>query len=239
MTGPLVSESSPHYIWVIYHSKKYSKIHAKGNVTGAVAGMVLKLYSDEFPYNVGWLPIRQVTFRRTGTDYYNFTDAPTLATRYKLELFANSTSSTLLAVTKATTVYVLANYHYYPIQKCGRPICRLSVHFYVIVPSPVLGAEAVKRVYGYFNYTLARNKKPTPPQWLYQGIGHLRITRSRVVAADRYDYKISFWFKDNQDKDSWTLGFCSKDTERLDGLNLPGHHHCGDRRVSASNQYLG
>jgi hypothetical protein len=33
--------------------------------------------------------------------------------------------------------------------------------------------------------------------------------------------------------------YCWKDTESRDGVGLPGHHHCGNARISASDRYLG
>src|SRR5579863_3546924 len=58
---PLVTRTNARYLWVIYHSKKYSKIQAKGTVTGATAGMFLQFYVDEFPYTSGWQPIAHRT----------------------------------------------------------------------------------------------------------------------------------------------------------------------------------
>jgi hypothetical protein len=239
VTAALASNSTPRYLWVIYRSKKYSKIYVKGYVTNASSGMAVDLYADEFPYTAGWQPIRQVVLHHSGTEHFRFTATPTLATRYRIELFLNTSSSTPLQVKKLKQVYVLANYHYYPVKKCGRPVCRLTVHAYVIVPPSTIRTEVAKRVYGYFNYTIKRNGTPRPPQWLYRGVGHLHVTKPHEVSTDRYDLAIGFWFKLGHDRDRWSLTYCSKDTESVDGLNLPGHHGCGRRRVFDGDEYLG
>ncbi len=237
--NPMVARTKARYIWVIYHSKKYSKIHAKGEVTGAASGMILRLYASEFPYTSGWQSIAQRVLHHDGTDKYSFTAAPELATRYKLELFRDASSTTPLLVTKSTAVYVLANYYHSPIRKCGHPICRQSIRISVVVPPATLATEIAKRNFAYFNYTVAPHGTPPTPQWLYKGIGHLRITRPRRDADGRFDYKVSFWFRVNNDRSHWLLITCSKNTEPIDGLNLPGHHGCGKWRVFASTRYVG
>ena len=236
---PLVMRAKARYIWTIYHSKKYSKIHSKGTVTGATSGMVLRFYADVFPYASGWQPIAQRVLHNNGTNDYNFTATPALATRYKLELFQDASSTTPLVVTKSTTVYLLANYRHSPIRKCAHPICRQLIRVFVSVPPTTLATEIAKRVYAYFNYTVASHGTPPALQWLYKGIGHLHLTRSRQVAAGQFKYTISFWFRINNDRSRWLLATCSKDTERIDGLNLPGHHGCGSRRVFANTPYIG
>lgn len=235
---PLVTRTKARYLWVVYHSKKYSTVRAKGTVTGASAGMLLQFYADEFPYTSGWQPIAHRILPHNGTDHYNFTATPTLATKYRLELFQNSSATTPLLTTKSSTVYVLANYHHSSVRKCGHPICRQSIRISVTVPPVTLTTEVTKRVYGYFNYTLATDGVPSVPKWLYRDIGHLRLTRSRKATAIQFDYKFSFWFRTNNDHPRWIGDTCSKDTERIDGLNLPGHHGCGNRRVFATS-YVG
>ena len=45
---------------------------------------------------------------------------------------------------------------------------------------------------------------------------------------------MTFSFRVNNDAYNFLFNFCSKASESKDGVNLPGHHHCGASRVRTS-----
>lgn len=234
------AQAHSRYVWVIYHTRSYSSVRIHGRITGAASGMVLRLYARRFPYAQSWRQIQHVTLQRTGTDYYHFTATPTLATRYKLKLFLNASSAYPLAITRAATVYVLADYKFLYNKRCRtRPRCHILVHIRIFVPPSVLAAEISKRFYAYFGHALASVGTPPRPRWLYLGAGHPGVTGPRKVAANQFNLTVSFSFRIDHERYSWEADFCSKDTEASDGLNLPGHHGCGDVRISGRIHYLG
>ena len=58
-------------------------------------------------------------------------------------------------------------------------------------------------------------------------------------ATDTLHFSVQFNFILGQGGYQWKLNYCTRDSESLDGLGLPGHHGCGDPTVSASAPYLG
>jgi hypothetical protein len=65
------------------------------------------------------------------------------------------------------------------------------------------------------------------------------VSGPRKVAADQYDLTLRFSYRIGRDNYSWEADFGAKNTEPADGLGLPGHHGCGNRRISSTIRYLG
>jgi hypothetical protein len=235
-----VSARSRLPVWVIYHSKRYSSVRISGHVTNASAGMVLKLYARRFPFSGRWRAIRRARFTHAGTNYFRFVATPTLATRYREALFRSSRSRYPLAVSHATTVYVVADYKFRYRKLCRtRPICHLAIHVRVVTPPSALATEIAKPIFTYFGHQLSRTGIPPRPKWLNLGAGNPAVSGPRKVAADQYDLILRFSFRIGRGNYSWLSDFCTKNTEAADGLYLPGHHHCGNQRISSTIRYLG
>jgi hypothetical protein len=92
-------------VYVVYLGGSYGNATIHGTITGAAAGEVATLYAQRFPFTKAAAPVRSVTLSAAGTTTYSFTVTPTLATRYKVMLFAKSTP---LATSPIKFVYVLS-----------------------------------------------------------------------------------------------------------------------------------
>jgi hypothetical protein len=89
-----------------------------------------------------------------------------------------------------------------------------------------------KRVYLYFGINLSPSTVPSPPQYLALGAGDGHATTTRRISADEFGYTVTFSFQVGADAFEWSWGQCTMATEAADGIGLPGHHACGDERIS-------
>jgi hypothetical protein len=226
-------------VLVYYRGGKYGSARIHGTITGATAGEVATLYAQRFPYLAAARPVSSTTLSATGpTTAYSFTVTPTLATRYKVELFARKTAATPLAVSPTQNVYVASDWWVTGRDTCGQPVCRLRYHLFFAVPSSTLGVEISKPVYPYFaiNFGAASNR---PPRWLYLNDGHASVSRAHQISANVFETILTFSFTVGNNSYYWGWTVCVKDTESTDGLGLPGSHGCGARRVLQTANYLG
>jgi hypothetical protein len=63
--------------------------------------------------------------------------------------------------------------------------------------------------------------------------------RTRGTRPGDRPRRISYRFYVGNDGYYWWWTACTKDTEAIDGLGLPGSHSCGVQRVSSTVSYLG
>jgi hypothetical protein len=224
-------------VYVVYLGGSHSNVTIHGTITGAAAGEVATLYAQRFPYTTAPAPIRSITLSGAGTITYSFTAVrPTLATRYKVRLFAKSTP---LVTSSWTTVYVVPGGSVTGGATCGRPVCKETFHVYTVVPSSALGVEMRKHVYPYFGLNLSPITEPPPPTWLYLNGGHASVSAARRINANEFENTITFTFTIGNDGFYWAWTACAKDTVSTDGLGLPGYHSCGASRVPRTASYLG
>ena len=222
-------------VYVVYLGGSYNNATIHGTITGAAAGEIATLYAQRFPYTKAPAAVRSVTLSGGGTRTYSFTVTPTLATRYKVKLFAKTT---LLAISPAKTVYVVANGSVTGGATCGRPVCKETFHVYTVLPSSALSVEMRKHVYPYFGLNLSPVVEPPPPTWLYLNAGHASVSAAHRINANVFENTITFTFTIGNDGWYWIPGVCVKDTESKDGLGLPGHHGCGTLRRIPSNSFV-
>ncbi len=229
------------YVLVEYRGGPYGSAGIHGTITGATAGEVATLYAQRFPYTKAATAVSSITLSATGpTTAYSFTVTPTLATRYKIKLFARSTATTPLATSPTQNVYVVSNERATGGRTCGRPVCHETLHIFTILPSSALGLEMSKPVYPYFGLTLGSASTPPPPRWLYLNAGHASISRAQRISASEYENTLTFSFTiGSHSYYHWLWLTCSKDTVSKDGLGLPGYHGCGSSPVLATVAYLG
>jgi len=223
-------------VYVVYLGGSYNNATIHGTITAAAAGEVATLYAQRFPYTKAPAPLRSVTLSGSGTRTYSFTVTPTLATRYKVKLFAKST---LLATSPTKSVYVVANGSVTGGAPCGRPVCKETFHVYTVLPSSALGVEMRKHVYPYFGLNLSPVVEPPPPTWLYLNAGHASVSAARRINANVFENTITFTFTIGNDGYYWAWIACTKDTVSADGLGLPGYHGCGASKVLRTVAYLG
>jgi hypothetical protein len=223
------------YTFVPFHDGHYSTVTISGAVSGATSGTVAQLFAQQFPYKSAPAPVtgQQLALDGTSPQDYSFTASPGLATRYSVEVLPSSTVSTPVQATSATsTVYVVTNQTLSRLKKCGRPVCHLTLHIYTRVPGPAYKAESKKKLYFYSGLKFSRSGE-VPPSWLYLDRS-AKISKPKRISATEFEQSLSVSFRVGENGFYWLPDFCSKASESSDGVNLPGHHHCGASKVRPS-----
>jgi hypothetical protein len=227
-------------VYVVYRDGKYASAEIRGDIKGTTSGEVAQLYAQQFPHRRAPVPAGSVILHQTGTTAsYSFRVTPSLATRYKVELFQDSAATPPLASSASITIYVTLAATTGNGQKCRRPVCREAFPMHVLVPAPALRTEIAKPWYPYFGLNLAPKKTPPAPRWLLRGAGHPHVTAARRVSPGAFELTITYSFRIGNKAYYWNWATCTRDTEAVDGIGLPSHHNCGDPRVLASAAYLG
>jgi hypothetical protein len=232
------------YVWVQYTGGRYARAQISGKAKGATTGEVARLYAQQWPFNLAPAPVgRPVALQpegNTATASYTFRVTPTLATRYRVEVFATATARIVLARTATTTVYVA---YYATAQSppaCARPICNPHLSINVFVPPSAISFEITKPWYVYFGLTLSGSSAtPSPPTALTMDAGGARAGNPTQLSADEFSVPVMFYFSVGKDGYNWLWNACMQDTEAIDGLGLPGTHGCGTNTVPATTVYLG
>jgi serine/threonine protein kinase len=227
------------YTYVGFQAGKDASAQINGQVKGATSGEVAELYAQPFPYKNAPTQAGAVILHPVGkTAKYAFQVTPSIATRYKVELFQSSTARTPLVSSAISTVYV----GYYSTsgngQTCGRPVCHETFPVQIFVPASALSTEISKHWYAYLGLSLSTGKEPASPKWQQLGTGDARVTAAHRISATEFGLTVTFSFRIGNDAYSWDWSACSQGTEAEDGIGLPGHHACGDQRVLASDSYL-
>jgi len=228
--------------FVLFAESKDSRVTLKGSISGATTRDVAVLYAQQWPYKKtpAQVPGQHTTLTVTGgaAVSYSFTTVPQLATRYSVEVLTSLSSTPALGSSKAVSVYVVAGGKATGLRKCGRPTCRETWHIYTIVPASLYKAESVKRLYFYFALNLSPTREPGPPKYVY--LDHsASISKVKRINSSEFERTITWSFHIGDDGFNWVPAFCTKDSESKDGLNLPGSHGCGDRRIRSNISYLG
>lgn len=227
------------FVWFgdTYKNGIYAQATISGAVAGATSGMVAQLYAQPFPYNKAAAPVshQQLVLDGASSERYSFAATPGLATRYSVEVLPSATVSTpVQATSPSATVYTVTTQPYGNIKTCNRagnrPICHQSIRIYTIVPASAYRAEARKKLYFYFAVNLNRTHIPKTPAWLSLD-GSAKIEKVKRISAIEFEQTVVISFRVNDDAYNFNVGFCSKASESSDGVNLPGHHHCGAKRV--------
>jgi hypothetical protein len=225
--------------FVVYRSHRADG-QVFGTVAGAVGGEVVRLYARQFPYNKPFTQVgNPITLHGSGTIPYSFKVFPALATRYRTEVFADSTATAPLASSSVKIIYVVKNMVITESHTCPRPNCKSKVHVKVFLPAQAMRTERAKKIYTYFAVNLSPSRIPPPPKVLRRGAGHPRVTRTSKVSAGEYTFRITFTFRIGNNAARWSFNFCTKDAVAKDGLGLPGHHQCGNAKIRAGINYLG
>jgi hypothetical protein len=224
-------------VFVVYKAPaKFSAVTIHGQIHGATSGEVAQLFASQFPSTSGFKKAgAPVTLNVTGTNSYTFHATPSVATRYKVELLAASSSTSPLANSPVTTVYVASDAQILSQSKCGRPVCHLTVKLRILVPPKDLKAEIKKPIFPYFAFNHSRRV----PTVLALRASHGKVSTPRKVASNAFSATATFSFSIGDGPFQYLFTICSKDTEASDGLGLPGHHGCGMKKISSKTVYLG
>jgi serine/threonine protein kinase len=229
------------YTFVVYKSGQDASARIHGQVKGAVSGEVAQLFAQPFPYKAAPAQVGAVILHPAGkTAQYSFQVTPAVATRYRVKLFASSTATSPAATSPVSMVYV--TYDGTTVSEnspktCG-PLCHIKIVFTSTVPASTMSTEFSKKLYTYFAVNLQPKKAPPAPQTLFLGSGSPQVTMSRISATE-FSTTVIFTYRIGNDYSTWNWATCSQDSLAEDGIGIPGHHGCGDKRISASAYYLG
>jgi len=225
------------FVYVKYRQGADATAKIRGSIAGAAAGDVAKVFAQRFPYRKAPVLVGSKTLS-SSSGHYSFTVTPTLATRYRAELFKNRSATSPLAKSSRVTVYVAPGGRTTGVKSCARPVCRERLHSHVRLPASVIKQESRKHVYAYFVLALSPTHEPPLPKWLH--LDHrTRIGGIRFTSSTEYEQTFTRRFTIGTDAYRWEMNWCTKDTEAKDGVGLPGRHGCGNRRVRSNARYLG
>jgi hypothetical protein len=225
-------------VFVVFQGGGNAKATIKGVVTGAAKGDVARLYSQQFPFKTAPVRAGLVTLS-AATQSYSFTVTPTLATSYRVELFASATATKPLAMSFTRAVYVVTGGTIKGGALCGRPVCHEQFVIDLFMPASALTYEMSQHVYPYFGLTLGSKNVPPPPKVLSLGGGKASATKWKRISAGGLETKISYLFTVGNHAYNFLWAACTKDAVTKDGLGLPGSHSCGAKQVSSNVVYLG
>jgi hypothetical protein len=223
-----------HTLVVFLGTGKTNAARVSGTVTGAAAGDQVTLLAKRFGAARYSATGGAITLT-SATASYSFTVRPGLATSYEAQVTG---SGTVVGTSPARTVYVEAHGAITGKTRCSRPVCHIKLRVWVKVPTSAYATEAAKHWYLYSRLFLSAHGKPASPKVLK--LNH-RATASRPTRLHTYEFVVTvrYAFRIGRDAYSWNVGFCTKDSERNDGLGLPGQHGCGNKWISANPAYLG
>ena len=222
-------------VYVRYRDGKEANARISGQVTGAESGEVARLYAQPFPYHRAPAPASSAVLRPAGGPAsYAFQVTPSLATRYQVKLFKNSTAIRPLASSRLTTIYVTVDAITGSAHKCHRPACHQKFHVRVLVPPSALAAEITQRWHPYFGLRHAPAQQPPTPQLLALDAGRAQLSKPRRISGDEFGWTITFSFPAGKRAYAWNWTACTKTSQATDGIGLPSHNGCGSERIRAS-----
>lgn len=230
-------------VWVAFRARGFTTAQIKGSVRGAASGQVLQLFGQQFPFKKAPVKLGSPVTLTGASTSYSFKVKPTLATHYQVKLFTDSSETTLVAKSVVQNVYVAALRRFSGLKSCNRrgqrPVCHERVQVTVTVPPSTMRTERPKAWHLYFGLKLRRIGIPSRPKTLKLNGGHARVVSKKKLNSQQYAMTFTLSFRVGNDGYFLVVNTCQKDTESTDGLNLPGHHSCGNRFISSRLPYLG
>jgi len=222
----------------VFRGKGTGSATVSGKITGAASGDRATLRAKSFGQTKYHQVGRPVTLAG-GNAAYSFRVSPAVATAYQVAVTAKG-SPTWLATSRASYVYVEGLGRITGKQACTtRPVCRIRLRLFVTIPPATYRRESAKHWYLYSRLRLAPSHKPPAPKFLK--LDH-SATASKAQRRHSFQFLVTLRFRfriGRHDAYRWRVNFCTRDSEKADGLGLPGHHGCGDRVIRASKLYLG
>jgi hypothetical protein len=235
-----------HDVFVVYKDThkgthlRYDQVAISGSVSQSTAGQVAALFAQPFPYKAKpeMVAGQSVTLpTSTAPVSYKFKTTPTIATKYTVEVLPSSTtSSPVVATSPATPVYVVT-FQTARLSTCSRPVCHETLTVYTHLPNSAYKSESTKKSYFYFGLRLSKTGTPSYPRWLY--LKKASISKARRVSSTEFKSTIKWSFRVGNDGYAFAINFCSKNSESNDGINLPGSHSCGVKKIRSNISYLG
>ena len=220
---------------------RFAHAEVSGELGKAASGEVAALYAQQFPYKSAPVKIGSVVVRPAGgTAGYAFQVTPTLATRYRVELFRSRTSPAPFAVSGTATVYVVLDALLSDVPDCTPPVCSGSMSATYLVPPSALRAEMSKTPYVYFAFNVSKKARPPVPQRVTLGAGNARVAGVQRLSADQFMVTVTFSFAAGAGyHTNYLVLLCLKDAVTADGVGFPGRHGCGNPSLPNSASYVG
>jgi hypothetical protein len=163
----------------------------------------------------------------SGSAPYSFSVKPSVATSYEVQLAGTDTE-----LSAAVTVYVTFGGKGTDLRShCSAGHCTTSWKEFTILPAAAYKTEVGKKWYFY----IAISK--SLPRYLHL-TNSASASTARKVNANEYVQTMTVHYSAPTPKDLWDVA-CTRDTVSKDGMGLPGHHGCGNPRVSSRSIYLG
>ncbi|HEY2551617.1 MAG TPA: hypothetical protein VGI64_13675 [Streptosporangiaceae bacterium] len=211
-----------------------------GKITNAVSGDVVRLLAQPFPYHAAPARLRSLTLSATGTDAYKFTVRPQIATRYTVELFDAAAPTTVQATSRRQPIYIQEGGTTSAPKKCHQPVCTEVIRLRLVMPASAVKRESAKHWHVYVGVRTGRaaGHVPSIPRSLKLDTKAV-VAKADRVSADTYKTSFRFSLRVGRAGFRWVWTACTKDTEAKDGFALPGHHSCGDKKLSSKVVYLG
>jgi hypothetical protein len=223
--------------WVTYAKTGYSQATLQGSVSPVAIGAVAKLLAQPFPYHAAPRVEATSALTVTGTSApFSFVASTQLSTRYAVEVFASSTTTTAMATSASVTVYSTSTGSGSNAERCNGSTCTLTVHLVTVVPPSTIAVERHKHVFTYLDLVAATSGvRPKPTTYALVAA----VVRGPKVTGQDLHYVLTFTYREPHDAYWFFWETCTRDTQALDGLGLPGHHGCGNHSFMATSPYLG
>jgi hypothetical protein len=224
------------YSLVAYRYGKYATAAISGTVSGAASGDVTTLLAEPFGTKA-FSPVGAPITITQPSQGYSFSVSPSLATKYEAQV---TTGQTVDGTSPIKIIYVMLYGAASGPAKCSATECVMRWKSYTAVPASAYKAETAKRDYLYLGVRRSNGRvSSVPPRYLTLS-PISTATRPRRISSTRYEQVLTFRIPlDGKKNATWWPASCTKNTESEDGIGLPGHHDCGDRRVRWSQWYLG
>jgi hypothetical protein len=219
-------------VFVVYLAGKFASAQIHGTISGG-KGDLVTLFAQPFPFNNPATPVRSVTLTKSSQPY-SFTVTPTLATRYQVQL----QTGTGTVMSASVPVYVSNQQTWSGTKTCSRPVCHERIRVTEIVPASTLSDEISKHWYFYFALNLNQNRTPPVPRFARLDT-QVSISPAVAGGSRRFMRTLRWSFRIGKDGYAFVWFTCSKDTENIDGLGLPGHHACGVTVIDTTAEYVG
>jgi hypothetical protein len=230
------------YVFVTYEDGTDANAVVSGQVTNAVSGEVARLYAQQFPFTSPSARAGSAALDPSGTTaQYSFQVTPTLATRYTVEVFRNSTATTPLATSAISTVYVAQNKSNTKATHCSGSQCQVTDTATVLIPASALSTQMAEHVYPYFGISYAASGTASAPATLQLGAGDPVVGSPQQVSANEYQFTLTFSWSTNGESYSASWHNCTVSVEAQDGIGLPGggDYGCGSPTIPETEAYIG
>jgi hypothetical protein len=225
-------------VWVTFGRTGYTDATFSGTATSVATGAVATLYAEPFPFTGTPVAVQTVPLTVTGTSApFSFTVTPELETRYHVEVFASSTSTTPETWSASLPVFVTSWSSASNAETCGVSACTIHINQVSILPKSTIPVEKTKHQFVYLD--VARwNGGPQPSPTAFHLVP--ASVSAPTVSGDHVRLRITITYPRPASRLWWWFWeSCTRDTVARDGLGLAGPHGCGKPTLSPHAPYLG